>query len=431
MTDVRQFQMPCGMRVVMERVASRAVYLGLIVKAGTRHELPAESGLAHFVEHMTFKGTTRRTARQLTGILERRGGELGAYTSKQETVYYANVMPEDFMLAADVLCDMVFCSTYPQEEMAKEVEVICDEIESYHDSPAELIFDDFESRLFSDEALGRDILGQPDVLRQYVSADLQAFAARHYRPENCVCYVVGDIDFSSIEDVLTKAINLTPYADERRNGEFATTQAEDRAVLVNTRSLGNLKSRPTFSEKVDKFTHQSHVLYGTTTFGYHHPQVVCLQFLNNILGGPAPNSRFNLMLRERSGLVYSVDSYVTLYEDVGTWMVYFGCDHHQAEKCLQLLRREIDKIIACEINSATFCRLQQQFIRQIRLSADNFENYALAQGKSVSRTALPRDIDTLCARIEAITPAQLRAVAAEWLSAERMSTLIYYSSQES
>ena len=400
-----------GLRVVMERSQSRAVYCGIVVKAGTRHEDEADSGMAHFVEHMTFKGTSRRTARQLTGLLERRGGDLCAFTSKQETVYYAQVLPEDFPLAADLLCDIVFYSLYPQTEINKEVEVICDEIGSYRDAPAELIFDEFESRLFPNYPLGRDVLGRPDRLRQYTTFDALRFTRRYYRPDNCVFYLYGNIDFERARRAIETAVkDVTPVAP--------IVSATSNSAIPSDLSA------PFFHE-TKKETHQAHVVIGTKTIGGNDADSVALQLLNNLLGGPAPNSRLNLALRERAALVYSVDSYATHYPDTGSWMAYFGCDPADVNRCLRIIRRELLRLIEKPLSQRTLCAIQRQFTRQVRLACDNAENYALALGKTFAHYDRHRDIDNFCARVEAVTSDRLQALAARYLHPDSLSTLIY------
>lgn len=401
----------CGMHAVMERTRSHAVYCGIVVSAGTRHEAPEESGLAHLVEHLTFKGTSRRTARQITGLLERKGGELSAYTSKQETVYYAQVLPEDFALAADLLCDMVFQSQYPQREITKEVEVVCEEIDSYRDAPAELIFDDFESRLFPGQSLGRDVLGEPAALRNYKTADALRFASRCYLPENCVFYVYGDIDFRQTTRTL-----------ERIMGKVQLRQAPSCAHVPDLRAEGVPSP---FHEEVKKETHQAHVLVGTSTFGGADKRNPTLQLLNNYLGGPAANSRFNLTLRERAGLVYTVDSYASAYPDTGIWVTYFGCDPKDVARCLRLLRQEVGKVTDDGIAPSVLQAAKHQFIRQIRLACDSYEAYSLAMGKTFADYRRHRDVNEICAKIERITPEDVLQTARACLRPDRLSTLIY------
>lgn len=405
--------LPNGLRVVMERRQSSAVYCGIVVGAGTRHEDAADSGLAHCVEHLSFKGTLRRSARQITSVLERRGGELSAFTTKQETVYYASVMPSDFLLAADVLCDLVFCSTFPQRALTKEVEVICDEIDSFRDSPAELIFDDFESRLFPGISLGRDILGRPERLRQYATADLQRFAGAYYRPANCVFYVCGDIDFRRAEYAIGMAMQRV---GDVSNVACASASRYDAVNVAETQP---------FSFVEHKDTHQAHVVVGTATAGGYGTALRPLQLLTNILGGAASNARFNIALRERAGLVYTVESYLTTYPDVGVWTTYFGCDAHDVRRCLALLHKECVRLTAAPLHQRTLQAAKRQFVRQTQLAADSFEHYALALGRTFAHYGVVRNVAQICQEIEAITADELHRVAQQYLTPDKLSTLVY------
>ncbi len=284
-----------GLRVIHEPSASEVTYCGYVICAGTRHEDAPDAGMAHFIEHMSFKGTKRRRACHISNGLERVGGDLNAFTNKQETVYHATVLRQDFRRAADFLTDIVFGSIYPQHEIDKEVEVICDEIDSYRDSPAELIFDEFEAMLYAGHPLGRDILGTPERLRQYTTADAVRFAQRHYRPENAVFFVYGDVDFNTVTHTLERQFTLVDgwpeshrsFSDETAGMPAQSTEQEEPLRIV------------------EKDTHQAHVLIGGTTFGGADNRRFALMLLNNMLGGPGGNSRLNMSLREKAGLVYS------------------------------------------------------------------------------------------------------------------------------
>lgn len=285
--------------------------------------------MAHFIEHLSFKGTERRRAHHITNGLERVGGDLNAFTNKQETVYCATVLKQDFGRAADLLTDIVFHSTYPQNEINREVEVICDEIDSYRDSPSELIFDEFESMLFENNGLGRDILGQAERLRTYTTADARRFTDKYYRPENAVFYVYGDVDFKTIVRTLNRylpASGETPIFPDSIGATPAVVHEERERV-------------------VQRDTHQAHVLVGMQTFGGNDLRRFPMLLLNNMLGGPGMNSRLNMSLRERAGLVYSVDASLNTYPDAGWWAVYFGCDAHDIKRCRRLVNRELRRFI--------------------------------------------------------------------------------------
>lgn len=408
--DFKEHTFPCGLRLIHEASTSQVVYCGYVVCAGTRHEAEQDAGMAHFIEHMSFKGTARRRACHITNGLERTGGDLNAYTTKQETVYHATVLKEDFKRAADLLTDIVFHSTYPQPEIDKEVEIICDEIDSYKDSPAEIIFDEFEAMMYPGQPLGRDILGNAKRLREFRTADALRFASQHYRPDNAVFYVYGDVPFSSIVRTLER---LLPAQGPDCSANRPALPENPQPSLQN-----NLR-------EVEKGTHQAHVLIGAPTFGGRDPRRFAMVLLNNMLGGPGMNSRLNISLREKAGLVYSVDAYLNTYPDTGFWNVYFGCDAHDVTRCRKLLLRELRRFIERPLSSAQLKAAKKQLLGQIGISTDASEAYALAMGKTFAHYSRHRDISTLCQAISAVTAEDMQRVAAEVYDEERLTTLIY------
>lgn len=403
--------LPCGLKIIFEPHASRVVHCGFVVKAGTRNERTEESGMAHFLEHISFKGTHRRRACHITNGLERVGGDLNAFTTKQETVYYATVLREDYARAADLLSDIVFHSTYPQGEITKEIEVICDEIESYRDSPSEIIFDEFESLMYPNQPLGRDILGEAERLRTYVTADAEAFARRFYRPENVIFFVYGDLDFRHIVRGMERLLPASDFA-------HLPPRLDDAQPVAHPRLSG-------IEKVVRKDTHQAHVLIGAPTFGGSDPRRFALILLNNMLGGPGMNSRLNLSLRERAGLVYSVDSYLNTYPDTGFWNVYFGCDAKDVKRCRRLLMQELRKFIEKPLTPTQLAAAKKQLCGQIGISSESAENYALAMGKTFAHFGTHRDIANLIEALQGVTAEEMQCVAAEVYDESRLTTLIY------
>ncbi len=399
-----------GLRVIFEPRQTDVVYCGYVVKAGTRNEESADSGMAHFIEHMGFKGTERRRSFHINNSLERLGGDLNAFTNKQETVYYATILRDFFPNAVDILSDLMFHSVYAQTEINKEVEVICDEIDSYQDTPSELIFDDFEALLFEGSPLGRDILGRSERLREYTTADALRFVRRWYRPDNMVFYVTGNLRWERIVGLLErhtpKAADLTPYTD------VSTTPLFPKATVG-------------WRKTMDRHTHQAHVVMGAPTFGGGQPQRYALALLNNMLGGPAMNSRLNMSLREHAGLVYSVDSYLTTYVDTGFWCVYFGCDGHDVERCLKLAGKELQRLIDTPLTPRRLAEAQTQLIGQLRIADANAEGYALAMGKEYAHYGTIRDTDAIVEAIRSVTAEDLHKLATEIYAKDRISTLIY------
>ncbi len=406
-----QATLSCGLRVIYEHKPSAVLYCGYVVCAGTRHEDVADSGMAHFIEHVTFKGTERRRACHITNGLERVGGDLNAYTTKQETVYYATVLKKDFARAADLLTDIVFHSVYPQGEIDKEVEVICDEIDSYKDSPSELIFDEFEAMMFEGQPLGRDILGNAERLRQYTTVDALRFARNYYRPTNAAFYVYGDVPFAQVVRVLER---LLPVADFVQRPAFV-------APPIATPCAKNIRNE----RVVEKGTHQAHVLVGGPTFAGTDSRRFALVLLNNMLGGPGMNSRLNISLRERAGLVYSVDSYLNTYPDAGFWNVYFGCDVHDVKRCRKLLERELCKFIDRELTPSQLAAAKKQLCGQIGISTDAAEGYALALGKTFAHYNRHRNVPRLIEDINGVTAKDLQQTAAEVYDPQKLTTLVY------
>ena len=410
-----------GLRVIHLPSASPVVYCGYEIAAGTRNEEPGEEGLAHFVEHVTFKGTERRRSMQILNTLERVGGDLNAFTQKEDTVYYAAILKEHLPKAVDVLTDIVFHSIYPQTEIDKEVEVICDEIESYNDSPAELIYDDFENILFEGHPLGHNILGNAERVRKFTTEDALRFARKYYRPDNAIFFAYGDVDFEKLKKTLPQPLPVgrgvdTLGADES-NGSLPIGRVGGGSFVLSG-STSNFIIR-------EKQTHQAHVMMGTRAYDIHHPLRIPLYLLNNLLGGPGMNARLNISLRERNGLVYTVESTMVSYGDTGLWGVYFGCDPHDVKRCLRLVRHELDKFIEKPLTDAQLNAAKRQLKGQIGIACDNREQFALDFGKSFLHYGWEKDITSLYAQIDEVTAEQIQQVARELMGEERITTLIY------
>ncbi len=399
-------QLSNGLRLVWEGSASDVVYCGYVVGAGTRHEEPADAGMAHFVEHMTFKGTARRRAHHINSYLERVGGELNAFTNKQETVFHATVMRRDFPRAADLLTDIVFHSQYPQAEIDKEVDVIADEISSYRDSPADRIFDEAEALLFQGHPLGRDVLGTALRLHQYRTADALRFKHRYYRPANATFFLYGDVRFD-------KAVARL---------ERLTADLPARPVRFEPQPLPPYQPQNVTRQLQ---THQAHVVIACRAVSGTDADLYPFILLNNLLGGPGMNSRLNVRLREQAGLVYSVDSYLYTYPDTGVWEVYFGCDPADAPRCRRLVRRELDRLADEPLSPARLAAAKKQLKGQLGLSRDQHEAYALALGKEYALYGRHRDLQQTARAIDAVTAEQLQAVARRYLNPERLTTLCY------
>jgi len=437
-----------GLRIIHLPSDSKVVYCGYQINAGTRNEEPGEEGLAHFCEHVTFKGTERRKAWHILNCLESVGGDLNAYTNKEGTVYYSAILKEHIARAVDLLSDIVFHSVYPQAEIDKEVEVICDEIESYNDSPAELIYDEFENILFKGSPLGHNILGTAEQVRAFKTEDALRFTQKLYRPDNAIFFAYGDIDFKKLVKLIQKALGECPkgrelacsadcksaetpteerIAEETPTGETPTEEMEagDANHKVQS-SKFNVQSKVAGQTIVmQKNTHQAHVMIGTRAYDVNDDRRMPLYLLNNMLGGPGMNAKLNLALREHNGLVYTVESTMVAYGDTGTWSIYFGCDEHDVKRCLRLVRKELDKFMQKPLSDAQLKAAKKQIKGQIGVACDNRENFALDFGKSFLHYGWEKNVDRLYEQVDEITAAQIQAVAQELFDKDRLTTLIF------
>ena len=414
-----------GLRVIYAPSPTNTVYLGLALDAGTRDEKDGESGMAHFAEHLSFKGTDRRTSRQIITYMESVGGDLNAFTGKEETVYYCTCQKEHFSRAMDLLFDVVFHSKFPQEEMDKEVEVVIDEIESYNDSPSELIYDDFEAMLFQGHPLGRSILGNAERLRAYKTEDVQNYTSRLYVPSNAVLFVYGNV---SEKEIMKQIRKEDPPQPSLQGGRASINRLSGH--------IGSTSYSPPYREGlgvgpvsgshiIHKDTHQAHIMMGARAFGGTHPKHLALFLANNILGGPGLSSRLNLALRENRGLVYTVESTLTTYTDTGVWAIYFGCDHHDAEKCKRIVKRELQRLCDAPLSEKALNAAKRQIIGQIALSYDNFESVAIGMGKRMLHYGRTQTKEQFIARIQALTAEQVWDAAKEVFNPENLTILEY------
>lgn len=418
-----------GLRIIHLPSAQPVVYCGYAVGAGTRdEELGREEGMAHFCEHITFKGTERRSSMQILGHLESVGGDLNAFTNKEETVYHAAVLKENIDRAVDLLTDIVFHSTYPQAEIDKEVEVIVDEIESYNDSPAELVYDLFENAVFGGHPLGHNILGTAEKLRRYTTADALRFTRRYYRPENSVFFAYGDVDFQKLVRLLERA----NAADAAAESVAAVSLPPQQSAISDNSCCGGGKDTaaallpPYVAQHIEHHmdTHLAHVMLGTRAYDVHDERRIALYLLNNILGGPVMTARLNVSLRERNALVYTVESMAQSYSDTGLWAVYFGCDPKNVKRCLRLIRRELDKVMQRPLSDAQLRAAKRQMRGQIGIACDSRESFALDFAKSYLHYGWRKDVTALCERIDALTAADLQRVAQDLFAEERLTMLV-------
>ena len=441
-----------GLRIIHLPSDSKVVYCGYQINAGTRNEEPGEEGLAHFCEHVTFKGTERRKAWHILNCLESVGGDLNAYTNKEGTVYYSAILKEHIARAVDLLTDIVFHSVYPQAEIDKEVEVICDEIESYNDSPAELIYDEFENIIFKGSPLGHNILGTAEHVRSFKTEDALRFTRKLYRPDNAIFFAYGDIDFKKLVKLIRKALadddsgkvaenaanSVGKLAEEKLPQISQITQISgDENSITTEKSVSSVKSvgpenYPSVGKEIagqtivmQKNTHQAHVMIGTRAYDVNDSRRMPLYLLNNMLGGPGMNAKLNLALREHNGLVYTVESTMVAYGDTGIWSIYFGCDEHDVKRCLRLVSKELDKFMQKPLSEAQLKAAKKQIKGQVGVACDNRENFALDFGKSFLHYGWEKNVDRLYEQVDEITAEQIQAVAQELFDKDRLTTLIF------
>ena len=408
-----------GVRLVTEQTSFvQSVAIGIWVKAGAMDETPDISGISHLIEHMMFKGTEKRKAWHIINRMEAVGGDLNAYTNKEETVVYTAFMKEHFERATELIFDIVFHSTYPQHEIDKECEVIVDEIESYNDTPVDLIFDHFEDLIYEGHSLGHDILGTAENVRRFQTADALRFTKRLYRPEKMVFFLFGNVEFEKVKRVV-----------EKKMKEIGCPESLDKPEkLEHVDSLEHpespIKPNPgTFTE--ERSTHQAHVMIGRAAYGSKDDKRIALYFLNNILGGPGMNSRLNVALREHRGLVYTVESTLTNYTDTSTWAIYFGCDEEDVERCLRIVRQELDKLMKEPLTERQYQAALKQIQGQIGVACDNFENYALDMAKAFLHYNKFEGREDTIEHLKKVTPQRLQEVAQEIFDEKKLTTLIF------
>ena len=404
MKEFETYTLSNGIRGIHRQVRSGVTHCAMVVNAGSRDEERGEYGIAHFVEHALFKGTARRKAHQVNCRLENLGGELNAYTTKEDTTLHATVMRRDLSRAVELIGDVIFNSTFPERELAKEREVIADEINSYKDSPSERIYDDFEDMIFKGSELGHNILGSKATIARISTENMRSFVGRTYTTDQMVFSSIGNFSAATAQSVA-----------ERYIGSVAPTKREFERVVPAPYEA--------FDQRLSRHTHQAHGIIGTRGYSIRDERRLPLALALNILGGPSANSLLNLLLREKYGLSYNVEATYTPYSDTGIVGIYFSSDHDNAVQCVELIEREVDRLCREHITPRRLAIAKRQFVAQMAISMEANEGYMLGAGKSY---LLYKDIDTLeeaYKKVMAITATQICDVAADCLG--NMSRLIY------
>ena len=424
MSDTFYHNLPNGVQIVYRKTTSPVVYVGIMVGAGTRHELPNENGMAHYIEHCVFKGTEHYTARQIINHIEGIGGEINAYTTKEETTFYAATLRNHFRTTLHLLAEMVLRPTFSKKETEKEVTVILDEIESYNDSPSELIYDDFENMIFEGCSLAMPILGTKKTLRRISkSPDIAlSWMQQHYRPERMVLFVLGNVStkqvLSAAEKELLASSPYRPIASSPITHSEASHSPQGVQYPIAAPAASNTRL-------YKRHTHQTHIMLGSHAYPIGHPKQLTMYLLNNILGGGSMSSRLYLSLREKHGLVYNIDSQAVPLSDTGYWNIYLACEPQHKEQCLELCHKELKQLRDTTLTSAQLQRALRQLEGQMAISAENQENNALAMAKQMLYHHHAPAWQETFAKVQKITPEQLQDVANEIFAPEKIYTLLY------
>lgn len=395
-----------GLKIIHQQVPARAAWCGLIIGVGSRDERTEEEGIAHFIEHVIFKGTEKRKAYHILSRMEDVGGELNAYTTKEDTCIYASFLPKDYERTLELFSDIVFNSVFPEKEIVKEKEVVIDEINSYKDSPGELIFDDFEELIYQGYPIGRNILGSEQAVKELGRERILDFVRRNYHPGRMVISSIGDISFEKLVRLIER------YFGEVPANETPLVRLRPELYVPQTKVIG-----------MD--TYQNHCVIGNVAYDYTQDNRLPLSLLVNILGGTGMNSRLNLNIREKYGLAYNVEAAYTPYSDTGVFTVYFGCDADDLDKCLRLCRREMAALCSEPLGHMQLHKAKNQMIGQITLSSENYENMMLSIGKSFLIYGKVDELETICSEVNHISPDLLLQVAQEVFAADKQSVLIY------
>ena len=428
MNDTFYHNLPNGVQIVHRKTTSPVVYVGIMVGAGTRHELPNENGMAHYIEHCVFKGTEHYTARQIINHIEGIGGEINAYTTKEETTFYAATLRNHFRTTLHLLADMVLHPTFNKKETDKEVTVILDEIESYNDSPSELIYDDFENMIFEGSSLAMPILGTKKTLRRISkSPDIALnWMKTHYRPERMVLFVLGNITTQQVISAAEKELLANTHYPISHSEASISPQGVQSPIAYSPQSGRPIAAPAASNTRIYKrHTHQTHIMLGSRSYPIGHPKQLTMYLLNNILGGSSMSSRLYLSLREKYGLVYNIDSQAVPLSDTGYWNIYLACEPQHRDQCLELCHKELKQLRDLTLTSAQLQRALRQLEGQMAISAENQENNALAMAKQMLYYHHAPAWQETFAKVKEITPAQLQEVANEVFAPEKIYTLLY------
>ncbi|NLX72631.1 MAG: insulinase family protein [Bacteroidales bacterium] len=407
--DIFTYTFPNGIRLVHHKILSPVGCCGIMINTGSRDEKDEEHGMAHFIEHVIFKGTQKRKTYHILSRIDDVGGEINAYTTKEETCIYASYLIEDFDRALELLHDITFNSTFPAKELEKEKEVIVDEINSYKDNPSELIIDDFEELIFADDPMGRNILGTPEKLMAFGQKEIKRFIAENYHTDQMVICSVGQMEPLKVLKIASKYFKDIP-GNLRVNGRPALKPYRPQQVEKN----------------MDTF--QTHIVLGNIAYDFNSPKRLGLLLLNNILGGPGMNSRLNMALREKNGIAYNIESIYSPYSGVGMFCIYFGTDKDNLNRSMREVNRELKKLREQSLGTLQLHNAARQLKGQITIANENRESLMLSIAKSFLMFNSVDSLETTYKKIDAISASDLMAIANEIFSPELLSSLIYKQS---
>lgn len=402
------FTLSNGIRIIHKQTSGEVSHCGIIINAGSRDEQENEQGIAHLIEHVLFKGTKKRKAYHVLSRIDAVGGELNAYTTKEETCVYASFQNVYYERAVELLSDICFHSVFPEKEIDKEKEVITDEINSYQDNPSEQIFDDFEEHLFPHHSLGRNILGNVNSLRKLKRKDIIKFIKRNYHPDQIVFSSIGNIALSEVKKIIEKYFQHLPHSKSK-----------------NQRTP--IKNYKPFQREVKRDTYQSHCIIGNIAYGAKNKNRTAMVLLNNLLGGPGMNSRLNLSIREKFGFTYNLESNYISYSDTGVFVIYLGTDNGYMAKCMDLVYKELNKLKNKKLSAHQLQSAKRQLIGNISLAQESKISLMLAVGRSLLTFNKIDSLQQLYKKIEAITPEKILEIANEVFDDKQLSKLIYLS----
>ena len=403
---ISEYILPNGIKILHKHRPGAIAHLSLMVNTGMRDELPDENGLAHFIEHMMFKGTKKRKAYHVLSCLENVGGELNAYTTKEETCIHASFLKEYYNKAIELIADVAFNSTYPVNELEKEKEVIIDEINSYRDTPAEEIYDEFENNLYKGHEMGRNILGTTELVESYTRNDLCRFLKNNYSTNKMVVATIGDISFHKFKNKVMSYF-----------GDYQQTATEYHR--------NKFEGLPKFTKIEERNNHLSHCIIGGIAYHYDSLQKMPMVLLNNILGGPGMNSRLNLNIREKYGFAYTIESQYNAYSDTGNFSIYMGVDPHSLDKAVDLVFKELNKLKNNRLGTIQLSNAKNQLVGQLALSGES----GLGELLSMTRSAYSREgiepLKETVKRIRNLKSDDILEVANEIFDDKNINMMIY------